>query len=575
MQALQPGQVFAGRYEVERALATGGMGAVYVVRHTGTSRRHALKVMLPALVQDADQRERFLREAQIAAVIGDPDHVVDVSDAGIERTTGLPFFVMELLQGRGLDTILEQRGALPPDETIALLEQLAEALTNAHARGVIHRDLKPENLFVVEKPPKPPQLKVLDFGIAKILEGAPAAGTIVGGTAHYMAPEQARPRAEIGPQTDVMAFGLLAFRMLAGRSYWHGTDIHSVYTELLQPRYEPATLRASRFGLALPPAFDTFFERTVTPNAAHRTSSANEAIALLRDAFTERAMGGGTGRLPGTVEALPAPNPLTFAPPPQPAPQHGSFAPAPHASLGAGRGSNEASQGASRGQGSAAVGGSPRVAPTQLGDPPLWESPARVAPKRPAPVATQLGSPFDGEPYEPPPYPPQPYQASYQAQPHQPHLYQQARVAPLEPPAPPRKQQASPLLAILLGLVVVLGGGMLYTITATPEQPPTPPPQVMPAAPPAAAKLPQVCRDTFAKVDSCKSGAPESVRARLDDLAKGWRSEWEKLAESESNRGMLETSCRMAFTTIMLCAVSGGEEPGVSESAEPAASARW
>jgi serine/threonine protein kinase/formylglycine-generating enzyme required for sulfatase activity len=289
MFELCPGDVFAGRYQVERKLAEGGMGTVYVVRHTSTSRRHALKVMLPSLVKSAEQRERFLREATICSIIEDTEHIVEVSDAGVDPATEAPFLVMEFLQGRELAELLQATGPLPPEQALPLLTQLAKALTAAHAKGVVHRDLKPENLFVVERPGKPPTVKVLDFGIAKLVQGAAeATSTLQGGSPLFMAPEQTEARAQIGPRTDVWAFGLIAFTSLVGRTYWLADDLRGVYGELLRGNYESATARARQYGRELPPGFDAFFCMTVAMEADRRVSSAWEALQVLYSAYGKR-----------------------------------------------------------------------------------------------------------------------------------------------------------------------------------------------------------------------------------------------------------------------------------------------
>jgi tRNA A-37 threonylcarbamoyl transferase component Bud32 len=286
---LRPGEVFAEKFVVVKRLASGGMGSVYVVEHRVTGRRHALKLMLPELVTSAEQRERFLREARVGALLDDFEHIVEVLDAGVESTTSTPYLLMELLEGRDLATYLDERGALPLGEALPILSQVADALSLAHSKGVVHRDLKPENLFLVQKPGKSPVVKVLDFGIAKIMEGTKATGTLQGGTVSYMAPEQAQRKAQVGPRTDLMAYGLIAYRMLAGRSYWLGEDMKELYGELFAPVYESASERAAEQEVPLPAGFDAFFARTVTPRAADRVATAREAYALLEAACAASA----------------------------------------------------------------------------------------------------------------------------------------------------------------------------------------------------------------------------------------------------------------------------------------------
>jgi serine/threonine protein kinase len=281
---LRPGEVFASRYVAERRVGTGGMGSVFAVNDVRSGRRLALKLLLPTLVSDPAQRERFLREAQVRERLGSSPHIAEVLEVGVEPSTSTPFVLMELLEGRDLSAVLAARGPLPVAEVLALLAQLADALTVAHAAGVVHRDLKPENLFVVERPGAAPVLKVLDFGIAKLIQGASATATATGGTPLYMAPEQGKRGARVGPRADLMAFGLIAYRLLTGRSYWYGDDAPTLYGELFSASYQPACDRAAEQGVPLPPGFDSFFARTVTPASDDRVSSAREAFALLERA---------------------------------------------------------------------------------------------------------------------------------------------------------------------------------------------------------------------------------------------------------------------------------------------------
>jgi len=210
------GHLFAGRYRVTRLIRAGGMGAVYEAVHDGTRRRVALKVMRPELVQDDAQRARFVREAQVASVIESP-HVVDVLDAGVDG--GVPYLVMELLVGEELGDMLARRGRLSPQEVIGHLTHVARAPDKAHARGVVHRDLKPEALCVVAREGEPPLVKVLDFGIAKLLQIAGSGGTTKStGTPLYMAPEQSAVASHVSSATDVWALGLIAFTLLVGRT---------------------------------------------------------------------------------------------------------------------------------------------------------------------------------------------------------------------------------------------------------------------------------------------------------------------------------------------------------------------
>jgi serine/threonine-protein kinase len=161
------GTLFAGEYLILEKLSEGGMGAVYVAEPQSTKKRRALKLMLPVLVQHPKMRERFAREAQVAARI-ESDHVVEAVGAGIDGATGLPWLAMELLQGEELGALIERRGAMPPIEVAEIMRQLCDGVGAAHAAGIVHRDLKPENVFLARarRSDVPFTVKILDFGIA-------------------------------------------------------------------------------------------------------------------------------------------------------------------------------------------------------------------------------------------------------------------------------------------------------------------------------------------------------------------------------------------------------------------------
>jgi serine/threonine-protein kinase len=340
--ALAPGSIFAGRYVVERPLGGGGMGSVFVAQHTATRRRVALKLMRPDLVTEAGMRDRFAQEAQVSSVIRSK-HVVEVLDAGVDAATGAPFLAMELLEGRDLGQLLRERGPLPADEAVRLLTQVARGLDKAHAAGVVHRDLKPENLFLCRDEDGSPLVKILDFGLAKFLQGSNAATTLAAGTPRYMAPEQLG-QAPVTPAVDVWAFGLIAFTLLAGQTYWDVDSIAQLYGALLAPSYPSPSGRARAFGVALPPNFEPWFTRCTAREPAHRFATTGEAVEQLRLALGVApitAMGGsmpapyapaaaGTpGQLPSAAgnyamppthaAAASAPGPY-WSPPPQPGP---------------------------------------------------------------------------------------------------------------------------------------------------------------------------------------------------------------------------------------------------------------
>ncbi len=309
--ALQPGTIFAGKYRVERLLGAGGMGAVYLVRHLGTQAPGALKIMQPDVVADATSRARFVQEARVASMI-DSAFVVNVTDAGIDEETGIPFFVMEHLRGQELGAMIKARGRLPASELLPLLAQAARALDKAHARGIVHRDLKPENLFVVMSDDEPPKAKVLDFGIAKILQTAQTNSTQASGTPLYMAPEQTARGSNIGPWTDVWAFGLLTYTALVGRPYWEAENIYQLFGEIVATHRGSPIERAAKHGVALPAAFEPWFLRCLDARPEARFARVGEAVDALAGALSLRLASLPPPSLPAEITA-PAP-PSALAP---------------------------------------------------------------------------------------------------------------------------------------------------------------------------------------------------------------------------------------------------------------------
>jgi serine/threonine-protein kinase len=267
------------------------MGAVYEVLHVETKRRRALKVMLPSLVSDAEMRARFALEATVTADV-ESDHLVETFDAGVDPETGVPFLVMELLKGEDLEAVIERRGPLPPAEVVALLRQAARALDQVHAVGVVHRDLKPGNLFLTRREDGAPRLKVLDFGVAKIVAQSTQSmqTTRSLGTPVYMSPEQVEGRGSIDPRADLYSLGHIAYALLTGRPYWYteARAAEAVYPLLLKVMggaREGAVARAERAGVSLPPAFDAWFAKATSVSPPDRFATAPEQVEALADAL--------------------------------------------------------------------------------------------------------------------------------------------------------------------------------------------------------------------------------------------------------------------------------------------------
>ncbi|HMY20612.1 MAG TPA: serine/threonine-protein kinase, partial [Polyangium sp.] len=286
---LSIGAVFAERYRVERRLASGGMGAVYEVVHVETNRRRALKILHTKFMQSDMLRKRFRQEARVAAEI-DSEHIVDIFDAGIDPTTDMPFLVMELLRGEDLRSRVRRDGPLPYDLVIHFLYETSLALEKTHKANIVHRDLKPDNLFLCEREHGLPRVKVLDFGIAKIIAdgGTETQLTQSLGTPLYMAPEQFSMQSSVSPATDIFALGLIAYTLLVGKPYWltESKQAQSPIAFALhaaQGPQESAVERAAKLQVTLPAAFDAWFFRATSVLPADRFPSASVAVAQLAD----------------------------------------------------------------------------------------------------------------------------------------------------------------------------------------------------------------------------------------------------------------------------------------------------
>jgi eukaryotic-like serine/threonine-protein kinase len=285
---IELGTVVAGRYRVEERLGEGGMGSVYRVEHVHTGQPLALKVLNPKLVENTVALERFRREARAPARINS-DHVVKVTDADVApEIGGAPFLVMELLEGETFEGLLKRRGSLSPNEALGLLRQIARALEKAHALGIVHRDIKPENLFLTRREDGSDHVKLLDFGIAKLGEGAgegAASKTATGevfGTPLYMSPEQTLGRTDlISPQTDVWALALIAHKLLTGREPWTAETLPHLIAQIA---YEPLPVPSSQ-GAPFGPAYDAWFARACARQPGDRHETASEAVSALADAL--------------------------------------------------------------------------------------------------------------------------------------------------------------------------------------------------------------------------------------------------------------------------------------------------
>jgi tRNA A-37 threonylcarbamoyl transferase component Bud32 len=233
-----PGLVVAGRYCVERVIGEGGMGIVVAATHVELDQPVAIKFLLPDAMRHPEVVERFLREARVAAKVNS-EHVARVTDVGRMGDgdpEGVPFIVMEYLEGSDLGQRIAAGGRLPLDEACEIGLQACEALAEVHAAGIVHRDLKPSNLFVTRRSDGSPCLKLLDFGISKFTnhpddstaDPALTATATIMGSPSYMSPEQLRSTKEVDARTDVWALGAVLYEAITGKPAFRGETVPQV-----------------------------------------------------------------------------------------------------------------------------------------------------------------------------------------------------------------------------------------------------------------------------------------------------------------------------------------------------------
>jgi serine/threonine-protein kinase len=298
------GEVIDGKYELVRLLGEGGMGSVWEGRHVHIGRRAALKFLHPQVAHNADIASRFLREAQAAAAIGS-DHIVDIYDVG-QLKNGVPFLVMEYLDGEDLASVLKREGRLEPARAVELILQLCEALQPAHAQGIVHRDLKPGNLFLTRLGKQEGWLKVLDFGIAKVR------GSVTGqasehltrtgatmGTPYYMAPEQFMGARNVDPRADVYSAGVILYQMLTWTTPYSGET------------YEELIINVAAGGARPPHSLrhdlDEVLSQVVLRAMAREIERRFPSMDALAEALRPFAARGRTSNAPSTVVQPPAP----------------------------------------------------------------------------------------------------------------------------------------------------------------------------------------------------------------------------------------------------------------------------
>ncbi len=270
---MQPGDVVAGRFRIEWLLGSGGMGEVWAATNVMTGRVWALKFLHKN--GDARSDERLVREARAASAVPHPN-VVPIQD--VIRHEGAPVLVMELLIGESLRTRLDRDGKLSAPETVRLLRAILETLEAAHAAGVVHRDLKPDNVFLERDPPA---IRLLDFGVAKMLHAEETktlteSGATLG-TPYYMAPEQAFGEPDVDGRADLWAAGVLAFECLTGKRPTQGDNLGQVMRLLATGAIPKLATTAPE----LPPSLSGLVDALLSIDRQARTPTARAALDAL------------------------------------------------------------------------------------------------------------------------------------------------------------------------------------------------------------------------------------------------------------------------------------------------------
>jgi serine/threonine-protein kinase len=316
---MKAGQQVTPTLKLTRLLGKGGMGSVWLADHLTLGTQVAIKFMAIANIDDEMLMQRFRTEAKAAAQIKHP-HVAQVFDHGV-TTDGIPYIVMEYLEGEDLKHAIRRQGPLPVVEVARLLTQSAKALTRAHTLGIVHRDIKPDNIFLCDIDGEP-FVKLLDFGVAKIdqgatMDGATTTGSMMG-TPLYMSPEQLLSARTVNHRSDLWSLAIVAYYSLTGRVPFGGETIGSlsvaVHLGIFQP---PSTLRPD-----LTPAVDAWFVRMLKRDPNERYDSAKEMAEAFEQAAGTRGqmLSISTAGIPiGSMPPTSSPNPLSTSHPNYPA----------------------------------------------------------------------------------------------------------------------------------------------------------------------------------------------------------------------------------------------------------------
>jgi serine/threonine-protein kinase len=274
------GAVLNGRFRLVRLLGEGGMGAVFEADSTRGEGKRAIKLLHQEFVKEEQILARFFAEAQATRTLQHPN-VAQVLETGTAEN-GTPYLVMELLQGIPLSTYTDQPQALPPAQAVNVIYGVLQALGAAHGRSIVHRDLKPDNLFLVTEPSGATNVKVLDFGIAKVMDVAGGMGQktrtgVLLGTPGYMSPEQVKNSKAVDARSDLWSVAVILYELLTAQSPFPGDNEFARLTSVISEEPKPIDTVAPHLANWAP-----FFQRALMKEPARRFQTADEmAQALL------------------------------------------------------------------------------------------------------------------------------------------------------------------------------------------------------------------------------------------------------------------------------------------------------
>jgi eukaryotic-like serine/threonine-protein kinase len=282
-----PQQIIAGRYELISPIGEGSMGRIFLAEQISVGRRVALKIINRELGAKYDTIARFQQEARLLASVKN-EHIIDIYDIG-ETENGDPFIAMEYVDGMSLAHALRENGALDPARVIRLSLQIASALATVHEAGVVHRDLKPANIMLLRVGANAELVKILDFGLAKVLSDREASGRLtrtgsIVGTPEYMSPEQVSGNG-VDHRADIYGFGCTAYEMACGHPPFTGAEVSTLYKHLHEP-VPPLTERRPTVPLPLAAVIHRCLEKH--PDARYQT--AHELYEALLDAADRAAI---------------------------------------------------------------------------------------------------------------------------------------------------------------------------------------------------------------------------------------------------------------------------------------------